>query len=203
MVNRKRPKIWLPIADGLTNVVVYNQCTATWLFCSRAAFRALSVTSLGISAPMMTIIHSYTKADQLHRFPKDGVIRGTCKLTNLTERLLLHYLITSLWIGIRPSLLCKGIGLCLLNLYSRYLPWNLYGDKDTAVLKNPLKFPAVAYNRLTATLSLFIYIAGFHFIIHWHLCTQTPLSCCKDFLEWFALWYDFYIAKVNNNRESI
>ena len=60
-------------ADGLTNVVVYNHCTVTWRFSPRAAFRALSITSVGISAPMMTIIHSYTKADKSHRFPKDEV----------------------------------------------------------------------------------------------------------------------------------
>jgi len=87
MVNRKRPKIWLLIADGLTYAV-------TWCFSSRATFRALSATSVGISAPMMTIIHSYTKADKSQRFPKDEVVRGTRKLTNLTERLLLNYLIT-------------------------------------------------------------------------------------------------------------
>ena len=89
MVNRRRPKIWLPIADGLTNVVVYNQCAATWRFSSRAAFRAISITSVGIPAPMITIIHSYTKADKSHRFPKDEVVRSTRKLTNLTERLFL------------------------------------------------------------------------------------------------------------------
>jgi len=140
MANRKRLKIWLPIADGLTNVVVYNRCAATWRF----SFRALSITSVGIWAPMMMIIHSYTRADKSHRFPKDKVVRGTRKLTNLTERILLNCLITSLWIGIRPSLLCKSIGLCLLNLYSHRLPRNLYGDKDTAVLKNLLQLPAAA-----------------------------------------------------------
>jgi len=75
---------------------VYNQCAATWRFSSRAAFRAPSVTSVGISAPMMTIIHSYTKTNKLHRFPKDEVVRGMRKLTNFTERLLLNYLIALL-----------------------------------------------------------------------------------------------------------
>jgi len=32
----------------------------------------------------------------------------------------------------------------LLNLYSCCLPWNLYGDKDTVVLKIPLQLPAAA-----------------------------------------------------------
>ena len=152
MANCKGLKIWLPIADGLTNVVVYNRCAATWRFSSRAAFRTLSITAVGIWAPMMMIIH---KADKLHCFHKDKVVRGTRKLTNLTERILLNYLITSLWIGIRPSLFCKGIGLCLLNLYSLCLPQNLYGDKDTAVLKNSLQLPAAACNHLTATLNSF------------------------------------------------
>jgi len=51
---------------------------------------------MGISTPMMNIIHSYMKADKLHHFPKDEVVRGMRKLTNLIERLLLNYLITSL-----------------------------------------------------------------------------------------------------------
>jgi len=76
IVNRKRPKILLPVADGLTNVVVYSRCTATCHFSSRAAFRVFSVTSVGISAPMITI-HSYTKADKIHHSPKDGVVQVT------------------------------------------------------------------------------------------------------------------------------
>jgi len=52
----------------------------------------------------------------------------------------------------KASLLCKSIGLCLLDLYSRCLARNLYGDKDTAVLKNSLQLPAAACNRLTTTL---------------------------------------------------
>ena len=33
------------------------------------------------------------------------------------------------------SLLCKGIGLRLLDLYSRYLPLNLYGDRYSCFKK--------------------------------------------------------------------
>jgi len=67
-------KFWLPIIDGLTNVVVYNRCAATWHFSSRAAFKF--ITSVGISAPMMTIMHSYMKADRAHYFHKHGVVQG-------------------------------------------------------------------------------------------------------------------------------
>jgi len=73
---------------------VYNQSAATWHFSFRAAFRDLIVTSVGISAPMMIIMHSYTKADKAHHFPKDGVAQGMRELTNLTEIILLNYLIT-------------------------------------------------------------------------------------------------------------
>ena len=76
-VNRKRPKFSMTITGGLTNVVVYNRHAAGWGCSSIAAFSDISITSVGILAPMMTIIHSYTKTDKKHHFPKDGETRGT------------------------------------------------------------------------------------------------------------------------------
>ena len=58
------------IVDGLTNVVVYNCCVASRRCSSRAAFRVLGITSVGILTPIMAIIHSYMKADKKHCFPR-------------------------------------------------------------------------------------------------------------------------------------
>ena len=66
----------MTITGGLTNVVVYNHCTAGRGCSSIAAFSNISITSVGILAPM-TITHSYMKTDKKHRFPKDGETRGT------------------------------------------------------------------------------------------------------------------------------
>ena len=57
VVNCQTPKNSLQIADGLTNVVVYDRCTAIWCFSSRAAF---SVTFVGISLlPLTDKVHTY------------------------------------------------------------------------------------------------------------------------------------------------